>query len=1371
MVDAVEKQEADAEERIRYFLVRFAEEYEDAHLVLATHAAFTPVVTPDLLYQLWANFKNYPGMDGRPRTVPLLAVSDLVLSLFRQTGREFFEMDAEVRAGLLRRLREDPRFGEKTMTELAEFLFQYATENVAGPERENFNQVLLWTALMTLDPQEAATRVFTALKEQLKKDSMYPSIGIMNFIEDQLARGEKGGKELSEMLKSLILREGDGEGAAGEGVITVRVPGFVGRKLKEWAGEEEKKIEPEVKPGVWGLFIGGDADHRNNIAEAAATMMRAVEVRSINYQRGYLHSGLNSNYENIEETLVTILDEAKKGDIVVIYFAGDIVEESELRVSGGSIPDRMLRSWIDAYDDKELTVVLILDARTSYSDWLGRGSRHLVLMSYNPLSVPEVKEELGKFTRRLVNCLERNPAITFQGMYNYLMGDDPARVPFFRGPLNAWDKVVFSHSQVNEDVILRVPLLQLNYISTPSVARGRFLADHKIGNDSLFRHYLELKNDMRRRALGEVTGMLFERNRDRSLGGYFIRSDKLFNIRSFLEGDLVNGADDPGMLRSLFQLDMLLIDLRGFDSPHGSSVARGPAFNGLNMPALALDIAFALGREILVIYDYPEYVSEGWRERLSEYGITMVQVTESFEQVLLVREFRERMMLLATVQGPEADLSAEVKSAFLIAWPTGKLDLSKKRLKEIPPVVFDYEGLNELLLEGNKLEVIPVEIGKLRRLQTLNLNGNPIKELPMQIFELVALEVLALSNTDLRELPEDIDKLTALKKLYVHSTDLTILPPALATMEGLEVLDARQCSILNVPENVLNHHDAPERLREYAKIWDKPDNSPDPEAVGISLVSPKSKSRTPPLTIPVGTDSYHTGECYSPEELFAFLRRYGKGAKFFFIRDVASLLSSWFTRKREVWYRYNLPLFFRSAGVKSLQHLFYDSWGANEAAFKWAVDSGFLASVIYFPPIVADFVAKAFIEGFFERFFGGESLVASFEGARASTSYRTKGERPDFRLLQGKSFSDFVLSSARPAVREARPAVREEQGAQGTQEEQGAPEATAEVLRRIDASKTTGTLDLSNLGLAEWPRQVFELQDLNRLDISKNKLKVMPPDIGSLTNLTYLDCRDNDIRVIPSEFGQLKKLEVFRITRAKIINVPTFIRSSGPARPWLDYFSTVYKRSKPLRAIVNISSPSLQAVDSIDDICRKARPKDRFIYSKFVVKNNASSLNQLAELVYGNVMAGDFLIIQDQEGKLAGVLKRYDAVYPYFSSLKVSFNLFYIGPLDAGDELANLILNRKLNSIIVWRPGKSHDAAGIVLRNMLENNDSLEEALRSLDERQGTRDYDIYYDRQQMVDFRFPYEAVKKTPALAAKKKTVPAAKKKAAPKKAAKKK
>uniref|UniRef100_A0A673HDJ7 Leucine rich repeat containing 18a n=1 Tax=Sinocyclocheilus rhinocerous TaxID=307959 RepID=A0A673HDJ7_9TELE len=64
-------------------------------------------------------------------------------------------------------------------------------------------------------------------------------------------------------------------------------------------------------------------------------------------------------------------------------------------------------------------------------------------------------------------------------------------------------------------------------------------------------------------------------------------------------------------------------------------------------------------------------------------------------------------------------------------------------------------------------------------------------------------------------------------------------------------------------------------------------------------------------------------------------------------------------------------------------------------------------------------------------------------------------------------------------------------------------------------------LDLSNVGIATFPRCLLKLRNIEELDLSRNKLKIIPEFIGQLTGLRWLDLHSNQIEQLPESIGLL----------------------------------------------------------------------------------------------------------------------------------------------------------------------------------------------------------------------------------------------------------
>lgn len=142
-------------------VVNFAQGFGEKHLTLACHAAFPLALTPDLLYQIRANFVPQ---------APWTAVADVLLSpLCSEVGHELYEMDIAVRNLLLEDLKENHRFGRQRLDNLASFLTEYAVRQLHSddPETQCLAQTQRWVALAFTQPNELAFELAALLRNSL----------------------------------------------------------------------------------------------------------------------------------------------------------------------------------------------------------------------------------------------------------------------------------------------------------------------------------------------------------------------------------------------------------------------------------------------------------------------------------------------------------------------------------------------------------------------------------------------------------------------------------------------------------------------------------------------------------------------------------------------------------------------------------------------------------------------------------------------------------------------------------------------------------------------------------------------------------------------------------------------------------------------------------------------------------------------------------------------------------------------------------------------------------------------------------------------------------------------------------------------------
>ncbi|KAK2830348.1 hypothetical protein Q5P01_018279 [Channa striata] len=132
-----------------------------------------------------------------------------------------------------------------------------------------------------------------------------------------------------------------------------------------------------------------------------------------------------------------------------------------------------------------------------------------------------------------------------------------------------------------------------------------------------------------------------------------------------------------------------------------------------------------------------------------------------------------------------------------------ELNLGNNALKQVPCVLGHMESLKKLYLFGNQITVIPPEaIGGLQNLVVLNLNHNQIQRLPPEIGSLKNLEHLSVLDNKLEEVPAELGRLTKLSELNLMSNRLSSLPKQLYQCKGLTKLHVARNKLTSLPEGI-----------------------------------------------------------------------------------------------------------------------------------------------------------------------------------------------------------------------------------------------------------------------------------------------------------------------------------------------------------------------------------------------------------------------------------------------------------------------------------------------------------------------------------------------------------------------------------------
>ncbi len=131
-----------------------------------------------------------------------------------------------------------------------------------------------------------------------------------------------------------------------------------------------------------------------------------------------------------------------------------------------------------------------------------------------------------------------------------------------------------------------------------------------------------------------------------------------------------------------------------------------------------------------------------------------------------------------------------------------KLDLSGKKLTEIPAEIGKLKNLTELYLGHNQLMAIPAEIWQLKNLTDLNLYNNQLTTIPAEIWQLKNLTRLDLSRNQLAAIPAETGQLENLTKLELYGNQLTTIPAEIGQLKNLTYLDLGENQLTAIPAEI-----------------------------------------------------------------------------------------------------------------------------------------------------------------------------------------------------------------------------------------------------------------------------------------------------------------------------------------------------------------------------------------------------------------------------------------------------------------------------------------------------------------------------------------------------------------------------------------
>lgn len=120
-----------------------------------------------------------------------------------------------------------------------------------------------------------------------------------------------------------------------------------------------------------------------------------------------------------------------------------------------------------------------------------------------------------------------------------------------------------------------------------------------------------------------------------------------------------------------------------------------------------------------------------------------------------------------------------------------RLQLTKKKLKEVPEEIKRFKNLNALDLGKNKLKDLPAWLGELQYMQEFRAPQNKLSEMPDVVCQWTHLKRLDLHQNEITGLIPCMGELKEVISLDLWSNDLGEFPEELKGMEALRFLDLR----------------------------------------------------------------------------------------------------------------------------------------------------------------------------------------------------------------------------------------------------------------------------------------------------------------------------------------------------------------------------------------------------------------------------------------------------------------------------------------------------------------------------------------------------------------------------------------------------
>jgi len=465
----------------------FAKNHGEGHVLLACHAAFPMVLTADLVYKIWLNFRSYVNEAGERCEIPYVAVSDLLLSpLCQPSGFQRFEMPANIRHTLLAVFQDDERFGKARLHELASFLKHYIEAayrdaDAIGQAIRNAQQLVVdaW-----LQPEKALQTLTQAFREA--EQSPAEQVRLSNLVArfdlqweaGLLAQDRQKPKQTGALLQysqglAAFHKTGDAYHAANllKGVVQKGGTGMMLPLPGEVKTTVSNRLSLPKKGKLHALLVAIDEYH----PEAKISPLRGCknDARKLANWLERQHQSADSPWSEVsintlfdEQATLSILEKraevlqnVETEDQVLIYFAGharqdkpgdetDLICYDSLLSNMPLLTVSRFRNLVLSNARQQPYITVILDAQfTGSPNWLDPMNPKHVVFANTGLSEMgyEISGGEGFFTKYFIEALEQgsrdagNAALfvdTLAGMAEDKLGEQQ-HPQFYATPLGA----------------------------------------------------------------------------------------------------------------------------------------------------------------------------------------------------------------------------------------------------------------------------------------------------------------------------------------------------------------------------------------------------------------------------------------------------------------------------------------------------------------------------------------------------------------------------------------------------------------------------------------------------------------------------------------------------------------------------------------------------------------------------------------------------------------------------------------------------------------------------------------------------------------------------------------------------------------------